>query len=766
MKSDKLKTRKIRVLVNGLHAKSGGGVTYLRNILSHLADDDRLELHLFLHEDQLSLFEPIDERVQRRVFSFPSGFWYLMLWEQISLPVIARKMAADVTFSPANYGPLLAPTPVIMLRNALAVGSDETRPTKRLYWAGLAMMTALSLISSRRAIAVSQYARDSLSFGPRQRLRNKVSVVYHGVNPIFSPGEKSADSASYLLVVADIYIQKNLHTLVEALAEIRRQRPHIRLKIAGRRNDESYYDQLVKTIARLGLEDSVDFLGQRSEDELVRLYRDCSLFVLPSTVETFGNPLAEAMASGVPVATSNAAAMPEIVADGAILFDPLDAQDMASKILQVLDDPVLATDIARRGRQRSEEFSWVKTARETANVLVAAAGERRPVARREGGATNVLINALSARRGGIVTYTNTLIAELRARHVDATIALPLANPDQDVDHTLVFDVRDLGAFRRFVWEQRAWRAVVKGQSPDVLFSSANFGLFRSPVPQLLMMSEGGIFNPLYLKHVMPRLGFWVRVVSLVRRFMMIRSIRAAPVVMLPTETLYQWILAYCPQLKGRAVVNSYGIDLDRFVPQPIDALAADGPVRLLYVSVYYPHKDPETLNQAVALLRNEGIDATAHITMTKEEFQHWPCGDADYESLVNGQKAGRITLAPVPHRDLPTTYGKNDIFIFPSVSETFGFPLVEAMACGLPVIAADTLTNREICGPAALYFLPYDAQALANRVKELRADTDLYRSIQAAGIARAQERFDLSDHFDRLVGVLEQMGPHNPVRPP
>lgn len=765
MNSDKSEMRKIRVLVNGLHAKSGGGVTYLRNVLSLLADDDRLELHLFLHEDQLSLFEPIDERVNRRVFSFPSGFWYLMLWEQISLPAIARSMNADVTFSPANYGPLFAPASVIMLRNALAVGSDETRPTKRLYWAGLAMMTALSLVRSRRAIAVSQYARDSLSFGTRQSLQDKVSVVYHGVNPIFSPGEKSPGVEPYLLVVADIYIQKNLHTLVEALAEIRRHRPDITLKIAGRRNDESYYERLVKTISHLGLDDSVEFLGQRSEAELVLLYRNCSLFVLPSTVETFGNPLAEAMASGVPVATSNAAAMPEIVGDGAVLFDPLDARDMAEKILKLLNEPEFAARIAQLGHKRSEEFSWVKTARETANVLVAAS-EKRPVSRSEGAGTNVLINALSARRGGIVTYTNTLINELRAREVDATIALPPVNPDQEMDHTLVFDVKDLGAFRRFVWEQMAWRAVVKRRAPDVLFSSANFGLFRSPIPQLLMMSEGGIFNPLYLEHVMPRLGIWVRFLSLVRRFMMIRSIKAAPVVMLPTETLYKWILAYCPQLEGRAEVNSYGIDLDRFVPQSIEPLAPDGPVRLLYVSVYYPHKDPETLNRAVGLLRTENIDAKAHITMTKEEFQHWPCGDADYRSLVEGQKAGRLHLAPVPHRDLPATYGKNDVFIFPSVSETFGFPLVEAMACGLPVVAADTLTNREICGPAALYFPPYDARALADRIKELRADPELYRSIQKAGIARSQEKFNLSDHFDRLVAVLERMGPGQEKREP
>jgi glycosyltransferase involved in cell wall biosynthesis len=373
MTPDQAARRKIRVLVNGLHAKSGGGVTYLRNILPHLIDDERLELHLLLHEDQQALYEPLDERIQRRVVNFPSRFWYLMMWEQISLPVIVRSLSVDVTFSPANYGPLLAPAPVIMLRNALAVGRDETRLVKRLYWGGLAMMTALSLMSCRRAIAVSEYARESISPMRRPRLEEKISVVHHGVNPAFSPGVKSPGVEPFLLVVADIYIQKNLHTLVEALAIIRRKSPNIRLKIAGRRNDESYFDSLIKAIARLGLEDSVDFLGQRSEEELIQLYRDCSLFVLPSTVETFGNPLVEAMASGAPVVTSRSTAMPEIVGEGAVLFDPLNASDMAEKVLQLLDDPAFAARIASLGKKRSEAFSWAKTAQETADILVAAA---------------------------------------------------------------------------------------------------------------------------------------------------------------------------------------------------------------------------------------------------------------------------------------------------------------------------------------------------------------------------------------------------------
>ena len=456
--------------------------------------------------------------------------------------------------------------------------------------------------------------------------------------------------------------------------------------------------------------------------------------------------------------------MPEIVGDGAILFDPLDAVDMAGKITKLLANADFARELAARGHRRSAYFSWEKTARETADILVAAAGPRRAaraVANRE---VRVLINAISARRGGIVTYTSDLVRGLRARQVDATIALPPSNPEVIAAHTLAVDVERFGALRRFLWEQISWRKIVQRHAPDVLFSSANFGLLRSPVPQMLMMSEGGVFNPLYLDHVMPRLGLYLQTLNRIRRMLMLRSIRAAPVVMLPTETLYRWILQYCPELEGRAVVNSYGIDLALFVPQPVREIAQDGPVRLLYVSVYYPHKDPETLSRAVRLLRQEGIDAVAHITMTEPEFRHWPCGEHDYRSLKAAERQGHVTLQSVLHGDLPETYGANDIFVFPSVSETFGFPLVEAMACGQPVLAADTRTNREICGTAARYFPPFDAVALAALIKELRDQPALYRAMREAGIARARERFDLFDHFDRLAAVLDDMGRAKPRR--
>ena len=104
-----LQSSEIRVLVNGIHAKSGGGVTYLRNIIPLLAEDPGLELHLFLHRDQFQLFGVLDERIRLHLLDFPNGFFSNLIWEQVVLPILARSMSVDVTLSPANYGPLFAP---------------------------------------------------------------------------------------------------------------------------------------------------------------------------------------------------------------------------------------------------------------------------------------------------------------------------------------------------------------------------------------------------------------------------------------------------------------------------------------------------------------------------------------------------------------------------------------------------------------------------------------------------------------------------------
>jgi glycosyltransferase involved in cell wall biosynthesis len=361
--------RPIEVLVNGIHARHGGGVTYLVNLLPLLARDPSIRLHLVLHESQRDELGSLHADITAHVFRFSDGFLSRLVWEQFVLPRIAKRVGIDVTFCPANFAPLFAPSPVVLVRNALSVGATERRPVKRLYWLALAAATWVSLLRCPRAIAVSNYARRDVVRRFPGLAEDKITVVHHGVSPAFAPPRRFDSRDGTLLAVADLYIQKNLHGLLYALDSLRARYPDIRLKIAGAPVDADYANRLHDIVALRGLEANVEFLGRVSAAGLAELYRRCGVFVFPSLVETFGNPLVEAMASGAPIVSAGCAAMPEILGEAALFVDPRDPDGIARAIARLLDDAPLRRRLGELAQARASRFSWEETALRTADVL-------------------------------------------------------------------------------------------------------------------------------------------------------------------------------------------------------------------------------------------------------------------------------------------------------------------------------------------------------------------------------------------------------------
>jgi glycosyltransferase involved in cell wall biosynthesis len=367
----------IRVLINALHARSGGGRNYVTNMVPRLAREPGLELHVLLHEEDAEL-EPAGgwPGVTVHVVAFPTGFWRRLWREQVEVPQLAREIGADVTFSPANFGPYFAPGRVVLIRNALAVGGLERRPHRIGYWALLAVATALSIMTARGVMAVSEYARNAVTRGLLRPWRRRITVVPHGVGPPFTTPADGLRGA-FILAVGDIYVQKNYATLVEAMRKIRRAHPDLALRIAGSTVDHSYFATLERRVAELNMARAVEFLGGVALEPLAELYRQCALFVFPSKVETFGNPLLEAMAAGAPIACSRAAAMPEVLGDAGVYFDPDNPNDIADTIDRMLREPRHLANYGARARARAAQFTWEATAAATAAVLRRAARGRR-----------------------------------------------------------------------------------------------------------------------------------------------------------------------------------------------------------------------------------------------------------------------------------------------------------------------------------------------------------------------------------------------------
>jgi glycosyltransferase involved in cell wall biosynthesis len=229
------------------------------------------------------------------------------------------------------------------------------------------------MIAAKRVITVSEYARRSASGGLIGLFSSRLTVIPHGVSGVFSPRAKDTKRERFLLAVADIYVQKNLTNLIRAVGRLAASLPDLTLKIAGRPLDMEYFDQLKRIVAEEKLDGKVEFLGGVPPATLVDLYRRCGVFVFPSTVETFGNPLVEAMACGAPIASSNTAAMPEVVGDAAVFFDPENVDDMASAIGRLLNNDNLSRDLGRKAVERAKEFSWARTAERTLAIIKEAA---------------------------------------------------------------------------------------------------------------------------------------------------------------------------------------------------------------------------------------------------------------------------------------------------------------------------------------------------------------------------------------------------------
>ena len=200
---------------------------------------------------------------------------------------------------------------------------------------------------AQRVIVISEFVREraveGLGLDPA-----RVRVVPLGLDhDELRPG--TTEREPFLLYPARRWPHKNHARLFDAFALVRRERPELRLVLTG---GGDFSD----------VPDGVEARGHVARAEVVSLMQRASALVFPSLYEGFGLPPLEAMACGCPVASSNAAALPETVGDAARLFDPHDPPAIAEAILDVLADAQQWID---RGLARAAGFSWDETARAT-----------------------------------------------------------------------------------------------------------------------------------------------------------------------------------------------------------------------------------------------------------------------------------------------------------------------------------------------------------------------------------------------------------------
>jgi alpha-1,3-rhamnosyl/mannosyltransferase len=289
---------------------------------------------------------------------------------------------ADVFWFPAvsAYYPVMGRMPVVItvhdampeMRPDLFFPSQRAKlfwqaKTRLAYWQAAAVVTPSE--SARQAVAAASGlpvdAITRIDEAPAEMFRRTSDAP--GTRELLERYTLPAD-VPLLLYVGAINPHKNLETLLRALAELRRYGlPRWHLAIVGEYLQDSNlgcHREITALRHELGLDDSVTLTGFVSDAELVLLYNTAHALVLPSLDEGFGLPVVEAMACGLPVAVSARGALPGLVGDAGLSFDPLDKSDITQTTARLLQDEDLRRTLGERGMARARAFSWSQSAQQ------------------------------------------------------------------------------------------------------------------------------------------------------------------------------------------------------------------------------------------------------------------------------------------------------------------------------------------------------------------------------------------------------------------
>jgi glycosyltransferase involved in cell wall biosynthesis len=280
------------------------------------------------------------------------------LWARMAFPAIERWTGpVDVVHSPNFIAPP-ARVPVIVSVHDLAfVHSPELcRPEaarlEPLLWRAIERGAILHTGSDHVAAEICEH------FGlPPER----VARVYSGIATHASGGDPTAGHAlaggdRYVLAIGTIEPRKGLPGLVRAFDRVAGDDSCVRLVIVG--GEGWGTDALDAAVAAARSADRVVRLGYVSDDAHADLLAGASVLAYPSLYEGFGHPPFEAMAAGVPVVTTNAGSLPEVVGDAAVFVAPGDDAALADALHRVLTDATLRAELVERGHVRSRAFPW------------------------------------------------------------------------------------------------------------------------------------------------------------------------------------------------------------------------------------------------------------------------------------------------------------------------------------------------------------------------------------------------------------------------
>lgn len=314
------------------------------------------------------------------VFDEPRRGRWRKRWDAWTDADPVRKACAGRVFHGPNFFvPDYADRAVITVHDLSVFKFPETHPTDRIDQFrrdfDRSIRQALHIITDTETVRREVLAFTGLpaervtaialaadaAYRPRSPTETDPILVRHGLR-----------AGTYVLCVSTLEPRKNIENLLRAFEALSpSERAGQKLVLAGGAGWRD--DSLKAAIAKAAAAGWLQPLGFLPEEDLPHLYAGASVFVYPSAYEGFGLPVVEAMASGVPVLTSDSSCLPEVAGGAALHINPMDHTAFTDALRRLLADADLRATLATKALLRARDYSWADTIRRTRDVYQLAA---------------------------------------------------------------------------------------------------------------------------------------------------------------------------------------------------------------------------------------------------------------------------------------------------------------------------------------------------------------------------------------------------------
>jgi len=372
--------------IDASNIRAGGGLTHLVELLgaSEPAEHGFAEVIVWGGRRSLSRIKERRWLVKSHQPTLDRSLPFRAVWQRFRLTKLARMAGCDVLFVPGGaFGEDFRPM-VTFAQNLLPFEWNELG---RFGWSWMTLrLVILRVIQTRtfrRAdglIFLTGYAREVVVRALKDQV-GKTTVIPHGVNERFGSPPRgqspiscySVDRPFHILYVSGVYPYKHHWTVVEAVRQLRATGVPVLLDLVGPASPRAL-KRLRKTLRRVDPTGAcINYLGSVPYEELPERYARGDLFVFASTCESFGQVVLEAMSAGLPIACSDRSAMPEVLGDAGVYFDPENSRDIARALQELIDSTELRTEKARAAFGRAQIYSWKRCATDTFGFLASVA---------------------------------------------------------------------------------------------------------------------------------------------------------------------------------------------------------------------------------------------------------------------------------------------------------------------------------------------------------------------------------------------------------